>query len=148
MNRKVFWLGYVLALGALVWLLWRQRQGAFRDAVQRLREVRPEMMEWLPVEPVQEAAQGIVRRTQAVMKQQDVKKATQEGSDEEDDYLQEINGIGPAFERRLKEAGIGRFAELAALSEDEVRARLDLEPWQGDVESWIEQAKALTKTRS
>ena len=142
MNRRMFWLGYVLALGALVWLLWRQRQGAFRDAVQRLREVRPEMMEWLPVEPVQEAAQGLVERAQAVVKKQDL---VQEGSDAEDDYLQEINGIGPAFEQRLKEAGIVRFAELAALSEDEVRERLALEPWQGDVESWIEQAKALSK---
>ena len=145
MNRRVFWLGYGLALGALVWLLWRQRQGAFKDAAQRLREVRPDMIDWLPVEPVQEAAQGLVRRTQAVFKQQDDENVTPEKSDEADDFLQEINGIGPAFERRLKEAGIGRFAELAALSEDEVRERLALEPWQGDVESWIEQAKALAK---
>ena len=45
--------------------------------------------------------------------------------------------------RQAVEAGVRRFAQLAALSEDEIRERIGLKPFQGDVASWIEQARTL-----
>lgn len=58
------------------------------------------------------------------------------------DPLQEIVGIGPVFARRLQECGIRTFRDLASLSEDVIRERAGLRPWQGDVQSWIVQAQA------
>lgn len=60
------------------------------------------------------------------------------------DDLTEINGIGPAFARRLNEAGITRYQQLAELSVGQVRERMHLSEWQGDPESWIEQARELS----
>lgn len=59
----------------------------------------------------------------------------------EADPLQEIKGIGPVYAQRLQEAGIRTFRQLAALPADDVRAKVGLEPWQADVDSWIEQAR-------
>lgn len=59
----------------------------------------------------------------------------------EADPLQEIMGIGPVFSRRLQEAGVKTFRQLAAMPADDVRAKVGLEPWQADVDSWIEQAR-------
>ena len=59
------------------------------------------------------------------------------------DDLTMISGIGPAFARRLNEAGITTYAQLAELTADEVRQRAELSAWQGDPEEWIAQAKSL-----
>ena len=140
MNRKVFWLGYVLAIGAVVWILWRQRQEEFEAAVQRWGERRPDISEWPVVERVQEMVTTPQKQKQpAANRGQGEQSATEDADD-----LKKINGIGPAFARRLNKAGIRNFRQLAALSEEEIRERMDLEPWQGDVESWIEQAQALS----
>jgi predicted flap endonuclease-1-like 5' DNA nuclease len=60
------------------------------------------------------------------------------------DDLTKINGIGPAFARRLAEAGINSYADLAGLTAEEVRERTQLKEWQGDPEDWIDQARALS----
>lgn len=59
------------------------------------------------------------------------------------DDLTKISGIGPAFARRLAEAGISTYAELASMTAQEVRERTQLAEWQGDPEEWISQAQAL-----
>ncbi|QFT63651.1 50S ribosomal protein L21 [Roseivivax sp. THAF30] len=51
------------------------------------------------------------------------------------DDLKEINGIGPAAEKKLNEAGITSFSQLAALDADSFDA-VKLKP------EWIEEAKA------
>lgn len=56
------------------------------------------------------------------------------------DPLREIKGIGPVYALRLYEAGINTFAELAALTPEELEEKfgvLDI----ADPESWIAQAK-------
>lgn len=61
------------------------------------------------------------------------------------DRLQQINGIGNVFARRLNDAGIVTFAQLAALSAEEVRVLVRAEEWQAiDPASWIEQAQTLS----
>jgi len=60
------------------------------------------------------------------------------------DDLTKISGIGPAFARRLVDAGVTSYAELADMTAEEVRQRAELAEWQGDPEDWINQAKALT----
>ena len=60
------------------------------------------------------------------------------------DDLTKINGIGPAFARRLAEAGISTYAQLAGMTAQEIRERAKLAEWQGDPDDWISQARALT----
>jgi len=66
-----------------------------------------------------------------------------EGTGSETDDLTQINGIGPAFARRLNDAGITSFGQLAGMSVAEVRAQAQLEEWQGDPGDWILQAGRL-----
>lgn len=62
------------------------------------------------------------------------------------DPLVDINGIGPVYEKRLNEAGIQTFAELAALTPERVRAIINPESWQHiDPEAWINEARLLLR---
>ena len=59
------------------------------------------------------------------------------------DDLTKINGIGPAFARRLDDAGVTTYADLAGMTAEELRERTQLAEWQGDPEDWIVQAQSL-----
>jgi predicted flap endonuclease-1-like 5' DNA nuclease len=60
------------------------------------------------------------------------------------DRLEEVEGIGPVYAKRLNEAGIFLFAQLAELSADRVREIINPEEWQKiEPESWIAQARVL-----
>jgi predicted flap endonuclease-1-like 5' DNA nuclease len=62
----------------------------------------------------------------------------------ERDPLIDINGIGPVYERKLQEAGINTFAELAVLTADQVRAIVQPQEWQQlDIEAWLKEAREL-----
>ena len=56
------------------------------------------------------------------------------------DDLTQINGIGPAYARRLNEAGVTTYAQLSALTPGQLREMAQLGEWQGEPEEWIEQA--------
>lgn len=71
-------------------------------------------------------------------------EADEEAIESEADDLTVINGIGPAFARRLNEAGISTFAQLAGLNPDEVVEITGVAEWQGDPVEWIDQAGLLT----
>lgn len=60
----------------------------------------------------------------------------------EPDPLTEVTGIGPVYAQRLQDAGVRTFGQLAALSAEQIRAIVGIQPWQADVPSWIAQAKA------
>ena len=60
----------------------------------------------------------------------------------EPDPLEEIQGIGKVFANRLRAGGVETFADLASLPEARIRAIVAAQPWQADVASWIEQARA------
>ena len=57
------------------------------------------------------------------------------------DDLTKLNGVGPAAAKKLAEAGISSFAQLAALSADEIAAidAVKVKP------EWVEQAAELAK---
>lgn len=66
------------------------------------------------------------------------------------DNLEAISGIGPVFAQRLREAGVERFEELAALTPDHLRAIVA--PIRSghmiDADRWIAEARAFAETRS
>ncbi|GAA6198780.1 50S ribosomal protein L21 [Aquicoccus sp. SU-CL01552] len=58
-----------------------------------------------------------------------------------DDDLTKITGVGPAAAKKLAEAGLTSFAQIAALSEDDI-AGIDAVKVKPE---WVEQAKELAK---
>jgi hypothetical protein len=62
------------------------------------------------------------------------------------DNLQLINGIGPAYERRLKQAGIKTYADLASCAPEDLReiAGIKSRPLSAP-EEWITQAQTLSE---
>ena len=62
------------------------------------------------------------------------------------DDLTKIHGIGPAFAKRLNEAGIHSYAALAALTPDQVRQMVNVAGWQKiEPETWIAEARQLAQ---
>ena len=62
------------------------------------------------------------------------------------DKLTEIKGIGPVAEGQLKEQGITTFAQIAALTDDEVAKIDENMPFSADqISDWREQAKEKAK---
>lgn len=60
------------------------------------------------------------------------------------DRLEEIEGIGPVYAKRLNEAGLFSFWQLAEQTPERVREIINPEAWQKiDAESWIAQARAM-----
>jgi predicted flap endonuclease-1-like 5' DNA nuclease len=62
------------------------------------------------------------------------------------DDLKAISGIGPAYERRLKEAGIHTYADLAQQTPENIRSITGLKAWQAaEPEGWIAEAQSLSE---
>ncbi|SEM05614.1 LSU ribosomal protein L21P [Roseovarius azorensis] len=73
------------------------------------------------------------------------KKAAAPAKDTDD--LKQLSGVGPALEKKLLEAGVTSFAQIAAWTEADVAAMDEKLSFKGRIEreGWIEQAKELTK---
>jgi predicted flap endonuclease-1-like 5' DNA nuclease len=57
------------------------------------------------------------------------------------DDLTVIKGIGPVYQRKLREIGFNTYRQLVEADPDRIRRMLDVKKWQRvNVESWIEQA--------
>ena len=68
----------------------------------------------------------------------------------EADDLKEINGIGPAYEKRLNEVGIYTYeqiSKLKAADRDELSAIDGITREKIEAEEWVKQAKALLKDK-
>lgn len=53
-----------------------------------------------------------------------------------------VKGIGPVYQRKLRDIGINSFNQLVKADPDRLRRMLDVKSWQRvDVESWIQQAR-------
>ena len=66
------------------------------------------------------------------------------------DDLKEINGIGPAYEKRLNEVGIYTYeqiSKLKAADRDELSALDGITREKIESEEWVKQAKALLKNK-
>ncbi|MCB0509628.1 MAG: hypothetical protein KDC82_02615, partial [Bacteroidetes bacterium] len=65
---------------------------------------------------------------------------------EKKDDLKAINGVGPAFEKRLNALGIHTYADLIALSDEKIAeleesdSMTSLEEWH----RWMDEAKTLS----
>ena len=59
------------------------------------------------------------------------------------DDLTSITGIGPAFAKRLQEAGITTYQALAALTAEQIKEITRVADWQADPDEWIVAAKAM-----
>ncbi len=89
-----------------------------------------------PAAPVVEAADA----TDASEEKPKAKKSSKTGDD-----LKIINGVGPAFEKRLNALGIYTYADLISLSDDAI-AELELKDSMTSLDQWhkwMEEAKAL-----
>ncbi|TNF60428.1 MAG: 50S ribosomal protein L21 [Rhodobacteraceae bacterium] len=63
------------------------------------------------------------------------------------DDLKVLSGVGPALEKKLHEAGVTSFAQIAAWTPEDVAAFDEKLNFKGRIEreGWIEQAKELAK---
>lgn len=63
------------------------------------------------------------------------------------DDLKELSGVGPALEKKLHEAGVTTFAQIADWSEADIAEMDEKLSFKGRIEreGWVEQAKAKTK---
>ncbi|MGC9418395.1 MAG: helix-hairpin-helix domain-containing protein, partial [Rhodovulum sp.] len=61
------------------------------------------------------------------------------------DDLKQLSGVGPALERKLHEAGVTTFAQIAAWTEADIAEMDEKLSFKGRIEreGWIEQAKKL-----
>ncbi len=75
----------------------------------------------------------------------DVPAPAPEAADSGEDDLKQLNGVGPAAEKKLHAAGLTSFAQIAALSADEIAKIEDEQGLSGKFEKggWVEQAKEL-----
>jgi len=110
-----FWIGFLIsaAVSAWLYLLWRQK-----------RVITPEPLVLSRKAPYQFSPE----------------KA--EEKEESSDDLTIINGIGPATARRLNEAGIVSFRQLALASPEKLAEISGATRW--DPADWIEQAGKLS----
>ncbi|MEJ6401822.1 50S ribosomal protein L21 [Yoonia sp. 2307UL14-13] len=74
------------------------------------------------------------------------KKAAPKKAEGADD-LKKLSGVGPALEKKLHEAGVTTFAQIAAWTEADVAAMDEKLSFKGRIEreGWIDQAKELAK---
>lgn len=63
----------------------------------------------------------------------------------EGDDLKQLSGVGPALEKKLHEAGVTTFAQIAAWNADDIAAMDEKLSFKGRIEreGWVEQAKKL-----
>ena len=63
------------------------------------------------------------------------------------DDLKKLSGVGPALEKKLLEAGVTTFAQIAAWTEEDVAAMDEKLSFKGRIEreGWIAQAQELAK---
>ncbi|WP_413719303.1 50S ribosomal protein L21 [Silicimonas sp. MF1-12-2] len=73
------------------------------------------------------------------------KKAAPKAAAGAADDLKQLSGVGPALEKKLHEAGVTSFAQIAAWGEAEIAEFDEKLSFKGRIEreGWVEQAKAL-----
>lgn len=75
------------------------------------------------------------------------KAAAAPKSDAAADDLKQLSGVGPALEKKLHEAGVTTFAQIAAWTEEDIAVMDEKLSFKGRIEreGWVEQAKELAK---
>ena len=127
-----FWFGFVIAVLVTAWLYWLWR---------RNREVLPEPMIVTRRKDTPPEENLVSPRSQVRIKVQPKSSPWDETSVKEPDRLVAISGIGPTYERRLNEAGIYTFEQLANSSPDMLRKITGVTRW--DPVDWTIEAHRL-----
>ena len=103
-----------------------------------------------PAKPVKEEAakKDAPAKKEAAPKKADAKadtKADQKSDKGATDDLKKLGGVGPAMEKKLNEAGITSFAQLAKLKKAEIAELEETVGAKGKVDAWVAEAKDLAK---
>lgn len=130
----IFWLGLFagLIIGWVIewvidWRFWRSEEQTGVDEESRLRREL-------------ETARLEINRLQTQL----TTNAPTELSSA--DQLQDINGVGQIFAKRLNEAGIYTFAQVSELSPERLQEIIQPQEWQTlDFAAWIAQARTLAQ---
>ncbi|SDG04411.1 50S ribosomal protein L21 [Sulfitobacter delicatus] len=83
------------------------------------------------------------KATKAAPKAEKADKMSEAGADD----LKALSGVGPALEKKLHEAGITSFAQIAAWTEADIAEVDEKLSFKGRIqrEGWVDQAKEKTK---
>jgi len=131
----LFWLG--LVAGAIIgwvvewvidWRFWRKDLTVTSDEESRLRKEL-------------EVARLEISGLQTRLRTQDATTLSQ-------DRLQDIDGIGPVYVRKLNDAGLYTFAQVAASPIERLTEIINPQEWQTiDFSEWIRQARLLDEAK-
>lgn len=90
------------------------------------------------------AARPAAKKAEAKPAAKPAAKAAKKAAEGGDD-LKRLSGVGPALEKKLHEAGVTTFAQIAAWTPEDVAAMDEKLSFKGRIEreGWIEQAKKL-----
>jgi hypothetical protein len=110
-----YWLGFIVAAVGVGWLIWLWG---------KQREVTPK--------PLYISGRTAAYPGTASVEKDEVQKP---------DDLKSIEGIGPTYARRLNDAGVSTFAQLAEADPDYLGEITGVIRW--DPNDWISQARAL-----
>lgn len=129
----IFWLGLFagLIIGWVIeWIIdWRFWRSEHNDSVDEESRLRREL----------ESARLEINRLQSQLTAPPAAPVAV-------DQLQEIQGIGQVFAKRLNDAGIFTFAQLAELSPERLREIIQPQEWQSlDFAAWLAQARTLAQ---
>lgn len=135
MNKKGianFWFGFILAAVVTAWLywLWRRNKEVLPEPVIVTRKIKSE--------PDSGPAISLSQTETRIQLKTPQKAGTEAGKS---DPLETIDGIGPTYKRRLNEAGIYTFSQLANGSPDTIREITGVTRW--DPAEWISEARQL-----
>lgn len=92
-------------------------------------------------------AKKVAAKTEEAPKAE-AKKAAPKAAAGSDD-LKQLSGVGPALEKKLNEAGVTTFAQIASWGEAEIAEFDEKLSFKGRIEreGWVEQAKALADAK-
>ncbi len=109
---------------------------AAAEAKKPAKKAEPKKAEAKKAEPKAEAK-----------KAEPKKAAPKKAAKAEADDLKQLSGVGPALEKKLHEAGVTTFAQIAAWGEAEIAEFDEKLSFKGRIEreGWVEQAKELAK---
>ena len=84
-------------------------------------------------------------KAEAPAKKEPKKAAPKKAAAADADDLKQLSGVGPALEKKLLEAGVTTFAQIAAWGADDIAEFDEKLSFKGRIEreGWVEQAKAL-----
>lgn len=125
-------IGGLFALLVWYWQKSTSAEDGALDVLERLGEARRRIRE----------LEAELAAAKATLPSRGVSVATDSSSAA--DNLEAINGIGPTYARRLREAGIKTFSDLIEQTPERLREITGLRDWQAaDPADWINEARQL-----